>query len=547
LVQDFTGEWGVNDVSEPVLWGQNVHSDVLSMYIGTAAQAICEKSGDAVGINWGFLHVGMQTANITNTMNAADLTRSTFAISGGAKLPAPDRVNMPRAASNDWPVIAFSWNAGTVTATAAATNTLIVAYDDQYSIKYFGQLLRPLWRKEGAPDWHILDLLADSLLNYDAATKDANTYDESLYQQLSAAAGGGKPGQQYAELTTLAYRQTMAGIQIVWNDELQTPWVFMKEISSDGDLSTVDVIFPAAPFFVALNPDLLKMMLIPIMHYANNDTFVTYNRTYAPHHLGFYPIGYILTQDQENMPIEETGNMILMITALDGGAGNYSWIWPKYETLLHRWSSYLIRHLPDPGDQLCTDDFEGPSPHNVNLAAKGIVALKAFAKFYTAVGDPSTAQQCAIAADKYATQWLSMANDSTHFRLQYNLPNTTSLKYNILWQYLLTLDGPFPSNAMSMELNYYSTLMNRYGVPLDNRALFTKLDWQHWIATMAAAEGLNSVTESIIDATWRWANETPSRVPLTDWYMTDSGKQQGFQARPVVGALYALLALKQTL
>lgn len=34
------------------------------------------------------------------------------------------------------------------------------------------------------------------------------------------------------------------------------------------------------------------------------------------------------------------------------------------------WGDYMVASLPDPGDQLCTDDFEGPSPHNVNLAAK---------------------------------------------------------------------------------------------------------------------------------------------------------------------------------
>ena len=38
--------------------------------------------------------------------------------------------------------------------------------------------------------------------------------------------------------------------------------------------------------------------------------------------------------------------------------------------LLKTWADYLASSLPDPGDQLCTDDFEGVSPHNVNLAAK---------------------------------------------------------------------------------------------------------------------------------------------------------------------------------
>lgn len=40
-------------------------------------------------------------------------------------------------------------------------------------------------------------------------------------------------------------RQTYAGCKLTWNEKLETPWYFLKEISSDGDLSTVDVIFPA--------------------------------------------------------------------------------------------------------------------------------------------------------------------------------------------------------------------------------------------------------------------------------------------------------------
>lgn len=70
------------------------------------------------------------------------------------------------------------------------------------------------------------------------------------------------------------------------------------------------------------------------------------------------------------MPVEETGNMLIMLAAIDQRVGLFN-AWPKYSKLLYQWADYLITVLPDPGTQLCTDDFEGPSPHNANLAAKG--------------------------------------------------------------------------------------------------------------------------------------------------------------------------------
>ena len=47
-------------------------------------------------------------------------------------------------------------------------------------------------------------------------------------------------------------------------------------------------------------------------------------------------------------------------------------------SLLSTWANYTVASLPDPGNQLCTDDFEGPSPHNVNLAAKVAASCKVY-------------------------------------------------------------------------------------------------------------------------------------------------------------------------
>ena len=85
------------------------------------------------------------------------------------------------------------------------------------------------------------------------------------------------------------------------------------------------------------------------------------------------------------------------------------------------------------------------------------------------------------------------------------------------------------------EIAFYLTKQNQYGLPLDNRRTYTKLDWILWTATLAASQ---PDFEKIVSPAYQFANDSESRVPLTDWYDTVTAKQQGFQARSVVGGLF---------
>jgi hypothetical protein len=104
----------------------------------------------------------------------------------------------------------------------------------------------------------------------------------------------------------------------------------------------------------------------------------------------------------------------------------------------------------------------------------------------------------------------------------------------LVWDRLLGLNL-FPPQIAQREMAFYKTKQNRFGLPLDNRETYTKLDWIVWTATMAETPEDFRV---FITPLLRFVNESPSRVPLTDWYWTLDGKQRGFQARSVVGGVY---------
>ena len=203
----------------------------------------------------------------------------------------------------------------------------------------------------------------------------------------------------------------------------------MKEISSDGDVSTIDVVYPAAPFFIDQAPETLRRMLVPVLAYGNNETApygldMQYNLSWAPHHLGTWPVCDLAPMDQEQMPVEESGNLLIMLAAIAKKQGwdadSVAYLTP-YLPILNGYADYIIQSLPDPGDQLCTDDFEGPSPHNSNLAAKGIVALEAWAQVLGLIdGQSDAAALYSSKATEFYGDWLELAIDGSgdHYKME---------------------------------------------------------------------------------------------------------------------------------
>ena len=82
-----------------------------------------------------------------------------------------------------------------------------------------------------------------------------------------------------------------------------------------------------------------------------------------------------------------------------------------------------------------------------------------------------------------ASRWVKLAADGDHYRLALDQPGTWSQKYNLVWDSILGLHL-FPNEVRTQEIAFYKRHLNPYGLPLDNRATYTKLDWEIWTATL---------------------------------------------------------------
>ncbi len=187
--------------------------------------------------------------------------------------------------------------------------------------------------------------------DYSTAAGLASTFDNKVASDSTAAAGS-----DYATLTSLAARQVFGATQLAGTTD--TPYFFLKEISSDGNIQTVDIIFPSFPIWIYTNPTLLKLLLDPL--FINQESG-QYPNQYSMHDLGsHYPnaTGHADGKD-EPQPLEECGNMLIMTLAYAQRTKDTAYLTQHYK-ILNQWTQYLIADALIPANQISTDDFAGP-------------------------------------------------------------------------------------------------------------------------------------------------------------------------------------------
>ncbi len=523
LLLDVDPVISVNADNEAVTWGRSRAGGLTLLNVGSRDQRVLNRPGDDLRIDWGYFHLVVPDAANAQLSESTEAQRLFVTV---GSLPVDDDLDMPRMPRDGAAHLAVRLPMGIVASTPVSRHVLL-AYTEDYAIEYLGRKLRPYWQRNNQT---VQDMLIAADREFPALEQRGQRFDEELNADLEKAGG-----KAYAQLAILAYRQTLAAHGFAADID-GSPMLFPKENFSNGCISTVDVLYPSAPFFLFFNPELLEAQLKPVLEYAS---LPRWKWPFAPHDLGTYPLangqvygGGERTQEDQ-MPVEESGNLLILIDAMERELGNWDFA-RQYWPVLSKWAEYLYKEGLDPANQLSTDDFAGHLAHNANLSIKAIEGLAAYAEMARGIGNAGVAGNYARTAKEMAAKWLQMGRDENHYKLAFDKPGTWSQKYNLIWDRILDFNL-FPAEVRQTEIAFYLKHINHFGLPLDNRRDYTKLDWEIWTATLAdKPEDWNA----LLDPIGRWINEGPTRVPLTDWYDTKSGKQEGFQARSVVGGVY---------
>lgn len=486
--------------------------------------------------------------------------------------------------------------------------------------------MRPLWQSYFFSDSALVTYHYE---DYKHAAKLAANYSSQL--AIDAYQSG---SDNYKDIVELSARQVMGATSFSGTPD--NPLLFLKEISSNGNSQTVDVIFPAFPFFLYTNPRWLAYMLEPLIEHMLSGQ---YPNDYSMHDLGthFPNLTGHADGNDEYMPVEECGDMLIMglalanslsygdgqdaqslwssmgeakadsfftssetdsasafalpptletrdgIVGLDDRWGGHAqskkqaqkWLSKSYR-LWKQWTGYLVSYSLRPQNQLSTDDFAGWLALQTNLALKGIVGIKAMSELSELMGEKEDAKYFRNVSEVYVKKWeeYGMSRDEPgRAKLAYDwygswttlyslyadailcfhptfTGNVTSSNHALAGQQTPLLPNPqskrdfIPDHIYTTQSSWYKSAMQKYGLPLDSRHLYTKSDWEFQAAAVASKE----TRAEILDRVALWLNETASDRPFTDLYKTEGdGGFPGpnFFARPVVGSHFAFLSLER--
>ncbi|TGJ84319.1 hypothetical protein E0Z10_g4452 [Xylaria hypoxylon] len=599
LYIDVNGEWVSGNKGSKIQWeleelqASRSEPSLKTWRVARAQEQLFTEVLDRA--EWGTFRISAP-GDVTHQSGESRHTRQTFAKSGSLTNEIDDSY---RGIFEEEPIFAFSTtfklsknstssarlHHDSIVFTFALTQDPVVQFASARGLT----LMRPLWASHFFTAEEMIQYHYD---DYETAVHLARDYSDQLARD--AYASGSK---DYQDIAALSARQVLGATQFSGTPD--SPIIFLKEISSNGNFQTVDVIFPAFPFFLYTNPQWLAYLLEPLLEHQLSGQ---YPNDYSMHDLGAHfpnATGHSDGRD-EYMPVEECGNMLIMGLALAnalrdntqpafthdalpwtkllgprpeksplsidaygmdntqrdigtmGEKAAVKWLRRSYKLWI-KWTGYLVRESLIPANQLSTDDFCWPASKSNKSGLER--------------------NRCGV-ADEYIDKWqeFGLSRDKTHAKLAYTWWGSWTTAYNLFNDALLCFHLPdenpttrgqgkssashqtpigdtatgkprskkfIPDEIYQMQSDWYHNVLQRHGLPLDSRHLYTKSDWEFFAAAVASKK----VRTEILQHVAAWVNET-----VTDLYDTEGdGGFPGiyFMARPVVGGHFAFLALER--
>ncbi|KAF2719431.1 DUF1793-domain-containing protein [Polychaeton citri CBS 116435] len=675
LYIDLNGQWVSGDRGSDIVWefadtsSESSKSKLPALKIFKVKRKI-EQLFTEIGdqAEWGTLHFS-GPAEVDHEIGTSAVLRHGFANKG--KLQNSTDNNF-RPIMEEEPVFAFSkhfslgvnHSAGSnddsevdsitedkIVFTVAHIQDPVTQFASERGLTY----MRPLWESYFSSDEELIGWHYD---DFEHANALAHNYSAQL--SYDAYKSG---SDSYEDIVSLSARQVIGATSFSGTPD--NPILFLKEISSNGNSQTVDVIFPAWPFFMYTNPRWLAYLLEPLIEHMLSGQ---YPNQYTMHDLGthFPNLTGHADGNDEYMPVEECGDMLIMglslVNSLSASASGFAtsiwsvlgedsdfngpghedispfalpsarsafktsnedqvvgldnawassdpsiasskarkWLGKSYP-LWKQWTGYLVEYSLRPSNQLCTDDFAGWLALQTNLALKGIVGIKAMSELSNVMGLEKDAKYFKNVSETYIKSWeeYGMSRDYVkgkvggRAKLAYDWYGSWTTLYSLYADAVLCFhpsitdstdsstsasktsafnsriniagvqaplhleDGEgnplspskstpdfIPHTLYQTQSEWYATVMQKYGLPLDSRHLYTKSDWEFQVAAVASPD----VRAEILNRVSKWLNETTTDRPFTDLYKTigDGGfPGPDFFARPVIGSHFAFLALER--
>lgn len=207
--------------------------------------------------------------------------------------------------------------------TQHTSGVLLLGYDEQYALQYFGDNLRPYWNKNA-------DNTIPKLMKHDKNTscnlKDLCEQADEYFREKANDEGG------YSAMTYyLPYYRTIVASHRLAETE-------GRKLICTGDLigcaTSEQKYFSHLAFFERI--DLMKALLNPIFDYCETDRW---SSCYPPYDLGRYPFALHQT-DRTHHPIESASAILAMINAVAHEEKRSDYV-ILHQKVIHKWINYV--------------------------------------------------------------------------------------------------------------------------------------------------------------------------------------------------------------